>query len=88
MIYLPEKKRSFVNAFSRYFYISLQSTARDYISNMLQEMWRSDFVEREGEEKGLSKEDNKFVKLMRENIRFKSGHYELPLPLRAIDTSE
>ena len=56
------------------------------ISDMLQEMWRSDFIEREGEEKGLSREDNQFVNLMKKRIEFKDGHYQQPLPLRNSST--
>ena len=70
-------------------HVVLQTKISDNdISNMLQDMWKSDFVEREGEEKGFSKEDNQFVKLMKENIRFKSGRYELPLPLRTISARQ
>ena len=54
----------------------------DSIKNALQEMWKSDFIERDSEKKAMSKEDNYFLKLMQEKIKFKEGHYELPLPLR------
>ena len=52
------------------------------IKDALQDIWRADFIENEGEQKGLSKDDKKFIELMKKGIKFKDGHYELPLPLR------
>ena len=52
------------------------------IADALQEMYRTDFIEREGEKNGLSKEDRVFLDMMKNNICFSKGHYTLPLPLR------
>ena len=51
------------------------------IGDALQTMWRSDFVENESEKTATSKEDEYFLDLMRKEVKFKEGHYELPLPL-------
>ena len=60
----------------------------DSIKNALQEMWKSDFIEKDSEKKALSKEDNYFLDLMQERIKFSDGHYELPLPLRTEASKE
>ena len=52
------------------------------IAEALKEMYKTDFVERDGEKNGLSKEDRTFLDMMKDNVRLSSGHYELPLPLR------
>ena len=52
------------------------------ISNVLQEMWREDFIEKASEKKALSKEDRIFLEEMKRSIKTSAGHYVLPLPLR------
>ena len=54
------------------------------IADYLKQMYMSDFNEVAGnsEEKGLSQEDKKFLRIMREGITMIDGHYQLPLPLR------
>ncbi len=52
------------------------------ISTALQEMWRTDFIERESEKRALSKEDRMFLDEMKRSIDIDDGHYVLPLPLR------
>ena len=52
------------------------------ISDALQSMWKTDFIERQGERKGMSKEDKKFLEIMKNNVKFTDGHYQLPLPLK------
>ena len=64
-------------------HISFHTKVTDIsIGSALQDMWKSDFIERESEKKATSKEDNYFLELMQERVRFTKGHYELPLPLR------
>ena len=64
-------------------HLVLQSKITDNaIGDALREMWSSDFVERDSEKKALSKEDVRFLKLMKDEIKFEDGHYEVPLPLR------
>ena len=64
-------------------FVTFQTKVTDNsIKNALQEMWKSDFIERDSEKKAMSKEDNYFLELMHERIKFSGGHYELPLPLR------
>ena len=65
-------------------HVVVETKIRDNsISDALQEMWKTDFVERAGEEEALSKEDEKFLKMMKEHVSFKDGHYQLPLPVRS-----
>ena len=52
------------------------------ISEALQEMWKTDFTERQSEMTALSKEDREFMGMMKKNVVFKEGHYELPLPIK------
>ena len=52
------------------------------INHALQAMWREDFVEKESEKRGLSKEDRLFLGEMKQSITFSEGLYVLPLPLR------
>ena len=52
------------------------------IAEALKEMYKTDFVERDGERNGLSKEDRAFLDMMKNNVNLSNGHYELPLPLR------
>ena len=47
-------------------------------------MFALDFNERQAEEKPLSVEDRRFLKIMREGIhQLEDGHYEMPLPLKS-----
>ena len=67
-------------------HVVLQNKISDNaISDALQQMWRNDFIETDSEKKALSKEDKTFLDMMKENIKFTEGHYELPLPLRTED---
>ena len=52
------------------------------IADALQEMWRTDFVERQSEKEAMSKEDKWFLDEMKKSVRFEGGHYVLPLPIR------
>lgn len=52
------------------------------ISDTLREMWRTDFIERQSEKTAMSKEDRKFLEIMKNNVHFNDGHYVLPLPLK------
>ena len=55
------------------------------IPQQINEMFELDFENDKGSypgEKGLSIEDEKFTDTAKTNIKFRSGHYELPLPFR------
>ena len=58
------------------------------ISGAFQDMYRSDFIEREGEKKAMSQEDREFLRTMDRKVKFSNGHYELPLPLRTDSGTE
>ena len=61
----------------------LQTKVQDNaISEALQKMYRTDFIERQGEKTAMSKEDKRFVEIMKHNVKFRNGHFELPLPIK------
>ena len=48
------------------------------------EMFTLDFKERRADEKPLSVEDQRFLKIVREGVhQLEDGHYEMPLPMRS-----
>ena len=55
------------------------------ISEALQSMYNLEFVERNGESVAPSIEDDRFMKLMRDEVKMENGHYVLPLPFRSED---
>jgi len=63
--------------------IVVQTQIKDNeISEALEKMWKTDFIEKQSEDRAMSKEDRLFMKMMRENVTFKDGHYVLPLPIK------
>ena len=59
------------------------SEARDkFIDKKLQEMYSLEFNEINSETEGLSKEDEKFLRIMDDNVCKVDGHYQLPLPFK------
>ena len=47
-------------------------------------MFTLDFNERQTDEKPLSVEDRRFLKIVREGVhQLEDGHYEMPLPMRS-----
>ena len=61
----------------------IQTQVKDNdIAETLERMWKTDFVEKQGEDRAMSKEDRTFMQIMRDNVTFKDGHYVLPLPIR------
>ena len=57
------------------------------IRDMVSKLYESEGFDLRGEEKALSMEDQKFLDIMKQNIRLdQENHYEVPLPLRNIDT--
>ena len=52
------------------------------ITNKLQNMYDMEFCEVNPEKKGLSREDDKFLKIVQNGICMSEGHFEVPLPFR------
>ena len=52
------------------------------IERALKEEWNKDIQETNGEMIGLSNEDRKFLQIMKNNIKYIDGHYQVPLPFR------
>ena len=65
-------------------HFALKTQAKEVQSpKQVSSMFALDFSERATEEKLLSFEDRKFLKIVREGIHQREdGHFELPLPLR------
>ena len=61
---------------------TVQDHKSDQITNMLNEMYLSDFNESASEKFGMSVEDQRFLEMMDEGVTKKNGHYQLPLPFR------
>lgn len=52
------------------------------IKERLKDTWDHDVWEDEGEKRALSIEDNRFLDIMKNGVKFLDGHYQLPLPFR------
>ena len=65
-------------------HFALKTQAKEVLSaKQVSSMFALDFSERATEEKSLSFEDRKFLKIVREGIHQREdGHFEMPLPLR------
>lgn len=66
-------------------HFAFQTQVKEMISaSYVSRMFALDFNERQAEEKPLSVEDRRFLKIMREGIhQLEDGHYEMPLPLKS-----
>ena len=60
--------------------------AKECIASEMMDMFNQDFSEKDigktVDEKGLSIEDQQFIKETEEGVKYKNGHYEIPLPVR------
>lgn len=57
------------------------------MEEMLMQQYNHDFNERSSEEKAeMSVEDKRFIKIAKQSIKLKNGHYTLDLPFRKDDT--
>ena len=52
------------------------------ISHILAEMYDLEFNEINGDLEGPSHEDDRFIKLMQDNVEMVDGHYQIPLPFK------
>lgn len=52
------------------------------LEKMLNNQYNHDFNERVTEEKGLSREDKKFMDIVERSVRLKDNHYQIKLPLK------
>ena len=66
-------------------HFAFQTQVKEMVSpSHVSRMFALDFNERQAEEKPLSVEDRRFLKIMREGIhQLEDGHYEMPLPLKS-----
>jgi hypothetical protein len=65
--------------------ISVQEAHAEVLTpESLMHMFEVEFNERlaEPDEKGLSREDQQFLKIVQENVSFEDGHYVIPLPFK------
>ena len=69
-------------AISKHHFAITEAVKDNYVTDKLKEMWSTDFIETNGDEKALSFEDKQFLKIMSDNIRQVNGKYELPLPFK------
>ena len=66
-------------------HFSMKPTVKDNaISDALNAMYNIEFHEENSEAKGLSNEDEKFLRILRESVKRSGGHYEVALPFRDI----
>lgn len=57
------------------------------IDKKLEDMYNLEFNEIDSENKGPSKEDEKFMEIMASNVKKVNGHYQLPLPFKSDDVN-
>ena len=64
-------------------HFSTKCQVRDnVITDTLLDMYNIDFSETNTEERGLSREDGRFLKILEDGVRLSGGHFEVPLPFR------